>query len=555
MKPQKGWATVWKLLVVAVFVTLTFLLTISGRSSSIQTKPLLRLDGQWYFETDLISGTLAVGERPDKQGYSQKTQSWVVYSTNLPSQYDDPHSLIFRDLSHRTTVSIDGKEIYSFGHSPQYHEAIPVGAYHIMAIPPDSHGKKLTIRFESFGSVLPVAKVPEVIIGQGYTLLARTIVKNAPMILLGLLILIMGLFLSIFGLVTLSRPVSNEGIVFFGVFAMLVGTWSILSTDIPQLLWGNHQGMMIIKISCFMLCAVPFEMFIMHVFNPKRAWLYRVLSVITLCQYIVAVVTTVVIPGSLHAMLYATHAIIAVTCIAIIWTMINAVREKTMRDAPWFLGSFSVLVLGIAVDFFNYYRDPSPNNNRYFVLAMFIFSIITGWRTFGRLIESYMQGVNAELYEKIAFNDILTGLPNRTAFEKKLDELRLDVQKCSNAVIVMLDLDHLKQINDTFGHRAGDGSLRKIASLIQEVYGKVGGICYRIGGDEFVVLLDERGAKQVTALSSELHSKIEKLNTSSIIPLSVSLGYAVGSMADVSDPYLIFERADAMMYRCKQQGK
>jgi len=143
-------------------------------------------------------------------------------------------------------------------------------------------------------------------------------------------------------------------------------------------------------------------------------------------------------------------------------------------------------------------------------------------------------------------------LPNRTAFEDELEHMRNDLKRVTDTTCIMLDLDHLKQINDNFGHKAGDAALRKVAHLIKEVYAPTGALCYRIGGDEFVVIMERASSTQISALAMDLKKRIEEINLKGIVPLSISSGYASGSFPDVANPFMILERADAMMYRNKR---
>jgi diguanylate cyclase (GGDEF)-like protein len=552
MERHKALSPIWILLAVAVAVCLMVLLGMSGRNSSVLDKPVLRLDGSWSYESEAHAGTIAVGQRPEDLGLVTPGNLWVEFSTQLPTDYSDPHSLLFSNMSHRVVVKVDGRQIYSYGYPPQFNPRIPVGGYHLMPIPSGSQGLELTIRFECPPGIDTIASVPSVTIGQGYTLLARAIVGNLPWVLMSLVILTIGLALCGVSLWSYTRRIRSEGVAFFGLFALMVGLWSLLSTNVPQLLTGNHQTMMALKFTCIMLCAVPFANFVMHVFNPKRPWIFRILAIVLMANYILTVVCVVVLQPGAAMSLLPTHFLVLLTCALVLWTFISAVREKTFPDAGWFLGSFALLTVGVAIDIVRYSLNPVAVNNAFFMASMLIFTLVTGWKTSTRLADSYMQGVKAETYERIAFTDILTGMPNRTAFDHRLETLRGDARQCSQTVLVMLDLDHLKRINDTFGHKAGDNALRKVTSVIQTVYSRVDGQCYRIGGDEFVVVLGEKGLGQVAALEKELGKRLEEANASSMVPLSVSCGYAVGSMADSSDPYLILERADAMMYRCKQ---
>ena len=89
-----------------------------------------------------------------------------------------------------------------------------------------------------------------------------------------------------------------------------------------------------------------------------------------------------------------------------------------------------------------------------------------------------------------AYTDELTGLYYRRAYEEGLDRIRIDVPSEKMIVVAIFDVNGLKEVNDKLGHASGDELLRGAASTIRSVYGSYVK-CYRTGGDEFVVILEE----------------------------------------------------------------
>jgi diguanylate cyclase (GGDEF)-like protein len=92
---------------------------------------------------------------------------------------------------------------------------------------------------------------------------------------------------------------------------------------------------------------------------------------------------------------------------------------------------------------------------------------------------------SAEAYRRLAFEDPLTGVANRRAFEKKVAAL---IERGRSGVLLMVDLDHFKEVNDRFGHLAGDRVLKSVAALLREAAGPDDFVA-RLGGDEFALLL------------------------------------------------------------------
>lgn len=139
--------------------------------------------------------------------------------------------------------------------------------------------------------------------------------------------------------------------------------------------------------------------------------------------------------------------------------------------------------------------------------------------------------------------DGLTYLLNRRCYEKDIERIE------APTMVISMDVNKFKEVNDTYGHAAGDYYLKAIASLISVVYSRYGA-CYRCGGDEFCILLT-KGIDRTDELNRQFESKIrEKQRTDHKFPC-VSLGYALfgGENERIEDA---LAKADEMMYTAKR---
>ena len=129
--------------------------------------------------------------------------------------------------------------------------------------------------------------------------------------------------------------------------------------------------------------------------------------------------------------------------------------------------------------------------------------------------------------EKLAYNDGLTGLLNRLAFTQEENSIREKV--AGKFVLVQLDINFLKQVNDNYGHAEGDRFIIAAAELINDTFGRYGK-CYRIGGDEFFAILDGKHSEEDYDKATRLfEGKIKEVNDRNEfrIPLCIAYGKAV----------------------------
>jgi diguanylate cyclase (GGDEF)-like protein/PAS domain S-box-containing protein len=167
----------------------------------------------------------------------------------------------------------------------------------------------------------------------------------------------------------------------------------------------------------------------------------------------------------------------------------------------------------------------------------------------------------------IAFHDPLTGLPNRVAFQEKLDAAiaRCSDKSCAVAVL-FIDLDNFKLINDSFGHAAGDELLVAVAGRLQAAT-RATDIVARQGGDEFLVLLADIAPQDVPADPDYAHKAAEvvalKIRRTLHAPFVVSgveifVSASIGVSLhpdDAGDSETLLKHADAAMYRAKDAGR
>ena len=166
------------------------------------------------------------------------------------------------------------------------------------------------------------------------------------------------------------------------------------------------------------------------------------------------------------------------------------------------------------------------------------------------MYEQVQENANIEIYARMAYMDTMTGLGNRTAF---LEENKSNAVFPGMISYIMMDANNLKKINDSLGHNKGDELIITIAKCMRAAVGQ-SGQCYRIGGDEFVIILKNKTAEETEEIIRQVRAEIEFADEQSDIPISVAMGYAWTDAAEKNLPELI-HYADEKMYKDKKRIK
>ncbi len=160
---------------------------------------------------------------------------------------------------------------------------------------------------------------------------------------------------------------------------------------------------------------------------------------------------------------------------------------------------------------------------------------------------------------KLSSKDPLTGLANRRQFELTLDrEIDRVARSGEAALVLLLDIDHFKRVNDTHGHAAGDVVIQAVGRLLQECVRPMDTVA-RVGGEEFAVVLPNCPAAFGRTVAERIRRRVE-LETIAITPpltlkVTISIGGAFAPQWVRSSARLWMERADQQLYRAKQGGR
>lgn len=194
----------------------------------------------------------------------------------------------------------------------------------------------------------------------------------------------------------------------------------------------------------------------------------------------------------------------------------------------------------------------------YLIIIPFLtVSCLAGALVMGSMIERERRHIYTEKHwQKNASTDALTGLPNRRAFLDALDD-RIDPKWQHSNLLMILDIDHFKSVNDQFGHDAGDETLKAVANALRQAADPDDLIC-RLGGEEFAIFVPH-------IQSGMIYNRAERYRTSVAesairydgrsIQITASIGLASRSGSQDVDLHSMMREADLALYQAKANGR
>ena len=213
--------------------------------------------------------------------------------------------------------------------------------------------------------------------------------------------------------------------------------------------------------------------------------------------------------------------------------IVSELKVATILVSIWFITFFIILV----IRFLDYSREHAANKRK------------------REELEKNLKALEIEKadFEKLSKEDPLTGCLNRAGFTSVLTREQERLNKQGHPVsFVILDIDHFKDINDTYGHTTGDDVLSNLSKLIQSKI-RNSDVLVRWGGEEFVILCGDTPLQNAQFLAEKLRQAIE---SAELIPeRKITCSFGVAEMIPDEDAKKLFDRADKALYASKESGR
>jgi diguanylate cyclase (GGDEF)-like protein len=169
------------------------------------------------------------------------------------------------------------------------------------------------------------------------------------------------------------------------------------------------------------------------------------------------------------------------------------------------------------------------------------------------LLERRRLSVDLNEYRQKSRRDGLTGLFNRTTFDELLQQnMSISEKTGANLSLILIDVDNFKEVNDTYGHVAGDRVLSDMGRILQSILRREDAAC-RYGGEEFAILIQYATQKQVVQAAEKIRSHVERHSFGELPRITVSVGCCTYQLDESATSFI--NRVDLALYEAKRNGK
>lgn len=539
--------------IILILLLIALYLTIRTKTGTIVDDSQISLTDNWSVT---INGVLQE-EQSLKNLFFPVTNMGdsVELTTTLPAGTMTRPTIQFRIYHSVVTVYIDGQKLYHYGKELSNAGEMVGSGFYWVPLPDDYAGKELKIRFDvtednAFSSIedIPIMSENDAI--------RNFILKNIVEIIIGIFLLSFGILLS--GVVIFLGKMDREYRILFwiAIFSISVAIWMLSNLGIMQLVFKNLQTIAYFEYLSLYFAPIPMLLFVYDIQDDKKT--KNAVSV--LVAVLILFITIVILLNELNIFHFSKvlplfHVLGLCTIVLTTFANISARKQQNRKSDRTILYGLGIMVIFLFADILRFnadkYLHPKNVNLSSSILPIgvlaFIIAMIASY--IYRLVVLFYESAEKQTLIQIAYTDPLTQVGNRAMCEKLFQE-REKAKK--ETTIINFDLNHFKEVNDTFGHSTGDELLVEFAKILQDNY-KKDGFIGRMGGDEFIVILDNTDASYIEKTLANLMSRIDKLNHQENRLYQISVAYGYDSTKDNPDSSLweIYQKSDSKMYQNK----
>ncbi len=461
-----------------------------------------------------------------------------IYKGTLPSDLAQEDYLCFNIAHHNIEVNLGGEHVYSLTGSENNRVAGNVGNnWCIVHIGENYANQELTVVLTPLFEAA-ISKAPEFLLGSPYAMAIDVLVGELPLLILSSICILLGVFIAaVFLYYRLIVKRDTKGLLYLGFFSISVGLWKLTDLRCMPLLMPEH-AFVFGYISVFSLfltgaCLLPY---FSTLFIEGKRKIMTALSCVGFSVCLTVLVLQLLGITEIRQNLVYSHILLVVAVLSIpVTALINRIVYQTSGlQKSWRL--LCLIFAGIAVDLVFYYR-----NNRNALLSFSVMGLIV--YTLVIFLTSIQDSTRK------AYTDSPTGLINRTRWTELMNK---DIPASKPYAIMMIDMNGLKQINDTLGHETGNEMILRLSEILRKTLPSSAVIC-RWGGDEFAVLMTDTNRAHLDLQISKLFSESEKYNAHHPeLPIHFAVGAVISTEHPEASRQELFRLADDEMYRNKK---
>lgn len=528
------------------------------QESTVKEETYQNITREWTLD---MEGTQPVNVK--KLGEYMNTETGVLSMYYKLPEMEADVSLVYRSKDVYTKVLIEQEVIYETSvYQSRFYNSSPGNLWNVLNVNSKYSGNIMELQIMMVYDTSAIT-VDSLLIGDKADIILGIFADNIFGIVISLLLSLLGVVLLVVDcLPSYGCVKKHHGLWWVGLYALLTGIWSLIETNVVQFCVEDMRVLQLVDNMIMMIDTVPLILYVNTEYKILRNRCMRFLAYLGTGYILLCVAVQYSGVKDLHHMLNGGLYIMIVTdvlmCIWLAFKFFQLKKEKkpVLNCFLMFIGLCSCCSCSI----FETIRSLQVDRMDRAALIRIGMLMLCICFAIGSQIDAYKiveQGLKYDWIRELAYSDGLTGIGNRTAYLEQLEKYENNPKEPIYLGIVYLDVNNLKMVNDNQGHELGDELIKSAAKIIGDSFGYFGKT-YRIGGDEFCVLITGANVKEKyergVDIFNHMINEINKEN-SYICDMQIAYGFAICEEITKKGIEEAIAVADSQMYQNKTMLK
>ena len=503
----------------------------------------------------------------ESKSYNEKSKNEMIeissskqlsYIYNTKEELEQAQAIMILRNNVELRISVDGETILELDKEPGSKIKTTGKGWSILPLKKEYLNKEILIEITPIYDKSEVVNIYE---GDTREILKGMFVED----IIEVLVICVFTFISVILIIVAGTDIGGQGkeqgLNYLGIMALAVAGWRVGEINILRLVLPYDVGWSNTSYISLSIMPLTFSLYFRTGITEKWKKIVDIFCVINIVGIILQLILQVMGIADYSESVEVTHFIIMSLIIIVVSTYIY---EKKNKEETGFKESSRIIFLVMAIMTLLslvLYSITGININVISVVVVF-YILILAFDKVEEIRKQSLKNNEVEIYRQLAFVDEMTGLYNRTALEydlrlynqKKIERL-VGPDPFMNLAIIIVDLNDLKRCNDEYGHDKGDIYIKSVAKVINSIFSD-NDKCYRMGGDEFCIIIKEAVSIKINRKINELKYQVGLLNhDDSPFVYKLAAGYA--QYDDEIDRLIedVVKRADENMYAHKRYIK
>lgn len=517
-------STLQVLFIISVFLAIVSMMySIFGlRIVSDRQNQLQSFSDDWHMQAGVSSKRVSL-----PKSVELTSQGTLVLTNILPATVSDSDVLCIITNHQNLDVQVGDASIYS------YESRSVIGdffgkSYRFIPLTSEMAGKQITLTFTTLANVSKTyVEKPQ--IGSNDAVYQWVMKKNGFSLATSAFFLLFGLVLLVGTVVMYIRRMRKKcmAVLMMGLFFVLSSLSELYQTGLLAFIFSNESFLYMLGYTTQMLMIVPLLLYFMEVLNFKHRLLPLLCELSMMCfivQYIIYLYGT----ADFGNMEIVTLLLWLAAGIYLVYALSIELVRYHRREAGFQLIAMAVFMLSALVDVVFHFLLPDISSRGFDIVCIFICRAVLLIDVVKLLIDELQERLGQNLSGQMAFLDGLTHMANRSSYNRHLDQLsdHQDHELTVAVVDIRLDVTELMLVNEKQGYNAGDEMVLGCAECVNRVFRNLGK-CYRISGNEFVVILEQLAEEKVQASVNTFSRTLQEFNKEHVNQLHIKLGHGM----------------------------